>query len=201
MRKFTLLIASLFITIGAMAQIAKISDLDNSRAYLLKNANGMGYAIWKSGNNLTLCGADSNYTEALDNTVASNNWQIVSYEGNYFLYNLGAQKFAVTQGGPTYLTETPTAISIQAVNKGFAFNSDGHSQHFMCASHQSHHNYAPIQFWTASDNGSSWQIIDNTENVTVELNAAAIVQEYFEKYAVIEEARNAKNSASDTMVA
>ena len=175
---------SLFLMVGAAwAQVANLSELDNSKAYFLKNANDMGYAIWKSGNNLTLCGATSTFTDALDETAAGSNWQIIKYEEKYFLYNVGAQKFAVTQGGPTYLTETPTPISIETVTKGFAFNSDGHSQHYMCASHQGHHASAPIQYWTSSDKGSAWQIIENEEiaSFSAQLNGATKVQEYFSK--------------------
>lgn len=178
--------ASLFLMVGAawaQVQVSNLSALDNSKAYFLKNANDMGYAIWKSGNNLTLCGATSNFTDALDATAAGSNWQIIKYEEKYFLYNVGAQKFAVTQGGPTYLTETPTPISIESVNKGFAFNSDGESTHYMCASHQGHHASAPVQFWYSSDNGSAWQIIENNEIASLgdQLNAATKVQEYFSK--------------------
>lgn len=162
-------------TVGAWAQISALTELDNSKAYLLKNANDMGYAIWKDGNNLTLCGATSTYTDALDESAAGSNWQIVNYNEQYYLYNVGAQKFAVTQGGPTYLTETPTPISIESVSKGFAFNSDGNSQHYMCAAH---HLNPPVQFWTSSDNGSAWQIIEST--YTGEgLNALTVVENYF----------------------
>lgn len=178
MKKLLLLFAVMLSAVGAWAQISALTELDNSKAYLLKNANDMGYAIWKSGDNLTLCGATSTYTDALDESAAGSNWQIVNYNEQYYLYNVGAQKFAVTQGGPTYLTETPTPISIESVSKGFAFNSDGHSQHYMCASHQSHHASAPIQFWTSSDNGSAWQIIEST--FTGEgLNALTVVEDYF----------------------
>lgn len=178
MKKLLLLFAVMLSTVGAWAQISALTELNDSKAYLLKNANGMGYAIWKNGNNLTLCGAASKYTDALDESVAGSNWQIVKYNEQYYLYNVGAKKFAVTQGGPTYLTETPTPISIESVSKGFAFNSDGHVQHYMCASHQSHHDYAPIQFWTSSDNGSAWQIIEST--FTGEgLNALTVVENYF----------------------
>lgn len=171
--------ASLFLMVGAAwAQVSNLSELDNSKAYFLKNANDMGYAIWKSGNNLTLCGASSKFTDALDATAAGSNWQIIKYEEQYFLYNVGAQKFAVTQGGPTYLTETPTPISIESVSKGFAFNSDGHNQHYMCAAHQLN---PPVQFWYSSDNGSPWQIIENQEiaSFSTQLNGATKVQEYF----------------------
>ena len=200
MKKFTLFLASLFLTIGAMAQISALSELDNSKAYLLKNANDMGYAIWKSGDNLTLCGASSTYTDALDATDAGSNWQIISYKGEYYLYNIGAKRFAVTCGGATYLTETPTSISIETVTKGFAFNSDGVVNHYMCASHQSHHSSAPIQFWYSSDNGSAWQIIDNSENITEGLDALAKVEEYVAKYEIINTVTPIVESASDTRV-
>lgn len=178
MKKLLLLFAVMLSTVGAWAQISALTELNDSKAYLLKNANDMGYAIWKNGNNLTLCGATSKYTDALDESAAGSNWQIVNYNDQYYLYNVGAQKFAVTQGGPTYLTETPTPISIESVSKCFAFNSDGHAQHYMCASHQSHHDSAPIQFWTSSDKGSAWQIIEST--YTGEgLNALTVVEDYF----------------------
>ena len=177
-----MLIASLFLIVGtAWAQIGALSELDNSKAYHLKNANNMGYAIWKSGDNLTLCGASSTYTDALDASAGGSNWQIIKYQEKYYLYNVGAQKFAVTTGGATYLTEIPTPISIKSVNNGFAFNTTGEWNHYMCASHQSHHSSAPIQFWTDSDNGSAWQIIENTEiaSFSNQLNGATFVDTYY----------------------
>ncbi len=176
MRKFTSIMLMLLCAVTTWAQISALTDLSNDKAYLLKNANDMGYAIWKSGNNLTLCGASSNFTDALDATATNNNWQIVSYENNYYLYNLGAQKFAVTQKGATYLTEVPTPIKIQSVSKGFAFNSTNDGYTYMCAAH---HLTPPVQWWSASDNGSAWQIIDNTENITAELNGLATIEKYF----------------------
>ena len=174
--------ASLFLIVGtAWAQVANLSELDNSKAYFLKNANDMGYAIWKSGNNLTLCGATSTYTEVLEENAGGSNWQIIKYQDQYYLYNVGAQKFAVTQGGPTYLTETPTAIGIKSVSKGFAFNTTGEWNHYMCASHQGHHSSAPVQHWSDTDNGSAWQIIENNDiaSFSTQLNGATKVQEYF----------------------
>ncbi len=176
-----MLLASLFLCVGAWAQISALTELNNSKAYLLKNANDMGYAIWESGDNLTLCGAEStytNYTDNLDATDAGSNWQIISYNDKYYLYNVGAEKFAVTKGGPTYLTTTPTPIAIETVSKGFAFNSTGESTHYMCAAHQSN---PPVQFWYANDNGSAWQIIenDNTASISDLLKGAEVVKEYF----------------------
>ena len=172
----------LLCAVTTWAQISALTELSNDKAYLLKNANDMGYAIWNSGNNLTLCGASSNFTDALDATATNNNWQIVSYENNYYLYNLGAQKFAVTQRGATYLTEVPTPIKIESVSKGFAFNSTDDDYTYMCAAH---HLNPPVQWWSASDNGSAWQIIDNTENITAELNGLATIENYFNSQANI----------------
>ena len=186
-KKFTMLFAALFLVMGtAWAQISALSELDNSKAYLLKNANDMGYAIWKDGDNLTLCGATGSYTkftDALDATAAGSNWQIINYDSKYYLYNVGAQKFAVTQQGATYLTETPTAISVESVDKGFAFNSTGNSHHYMCATHGDGHTY-PLQWWHSSDNGSAWQIIENNDVASISdlLNGATVVEEFFNQY-------------------
>lgn len=181
-KKLTMLFASLFLVLGtAWAQISTLGDLDNSTAYLLKNANDMGYAIWKDGDNLTLCGASSKYTDALDATAGGSNWQIIKYENAYYLYNVGAARFAVTQRGATYLTETPTAINIESVSKGFAFNSSSDDLTYMCASHQGHHASAPVQWWSANDNGSAWQIIESpaTESLQTLLVGADKVEEHF----------------------
>ena len=178
-KKFTMLLASLFLCcVGVMAQISALTELNNSKAYLLKNANNMGYAIWKSGDNLTLCGASSTYTDALDATAAGSNWQIISYNDEYYLYNVGAEKFAVTQKGATYLTENPTSIKIESVTNGFAFNSLNDSYTYMCAAH---HLNPPVQWWSASDNGSAWQIIENTDVASIQdlLKGAEVVENYF----------------------
>ena len=175
MKKLLLLFAVMLSTVGAWAQISDLTELDNSKAYLLKNANNMGYAIWKDGNNLTLCGATSTYTDPLDESAEGSYWQIVNYNEQYYLYNVGAQKFAVTQKGATYLTETPTPIKVKTLTNGFAFNSTDDGYTFMCAAH---HLNPPVQWWSSDDNGSAWQIIES-EFTGDELNALTVVENYF----------------------
>ena len=196
MRKITSLLMLLCVFVGtAWGQVAKLDDLGNDKAYLLKNANDMGYAIWKDGNNLTLCGATSTYTDPLDETHEGSSWQILLYKDYYFLYNIGAKKFAVTTGGATFLTETPTPISIETVTKGFAFNSDGDSQHYMCAAH---HLTPPVQYWTRDDNGSAWQIIESPCEIDAEIYTK--VKEYVDIQSVIVAAQAAVDGASNTLV-
>ena len=199
MRKITSILMLLCVFVGtAWGQVTNLEDLSNYKAYFLKHANDMGYAIWKSGDNLTLCGATSTYTDPLDETHAGSSWQILSYKDCYYLYNIGAKKFAVTTGGPTFLTENPTAISIEPVTNGFAFNSDGDSYHYMCASHQSHHAYAPVQYWTSDDAGSAWQIIESPCEIDAEIYAK--VKEYVDIQLVIDAAQAAVDGASNTLV-
>lgn len=150
--------------------VANLSELSNEKVYSLKNANGLGYVIYSPTNNadkLWLCSATAKntYTDYWVSTDANQSWHILSASGKYFLYNAGAKKFAVTCQGATYLTETPTPINIKAVNGGFAFNSTDNESYYMCAAH---HLNPPVQWWTASDAGSSWVIMENTNVPSVE---------------------------------
>ncbi len=104
MRKFTLLIASLFITIGAMAQISDVSALSNFKCYQIKSKDtnrGVMYA--KPGEDfLSHCAAasTSTYSAYLNKDVAvdinSENQQfaLISYAGKYYLYSVSHKKFA-----------------------------------------------------------------------------------------------------------
>lgn len=148
-------------------------EFDNSKAYLLRNPNGHGYLMYnpaKSEEKVWVTGEAGNShanfeVQAVDKTSANLYWQILNYNGQTYLYNVGAQKF-VTTGGPCKFTDTPSSINMTAlVNlNAYAFNSGTGDYGFMCASeHQEHYVEAPVQFWTANDAGAEWVVEENTE--------------------------------------
>lgn len=169
---------------GELTKISSLSDLNNGTAYVLHNPYGLGRLIYKpaqSATSIWLGDAtkvanegetmySSDYAAAVDVTQPNNNWFIFHVEGQYYLCNAGAQKYAVT-GRPCSLTATPTPINITPVTNGFAFNTTTQDDYFLCASPQLS---TPVNIWTSSDAGSTWQIF---ENPSVEADATKLLEE------------------------
>ena len=137
MRKFTLLIASLFITLGAMAQTAiNSADFDPSKTYRIYNkAEDKGDTGWKAMSYINSKGCLKPYN-ASDETQK---WQIISLGDNgYRIYNVSASKyFAAVQGnqGVLLVDEASAAtyhIDFDADGKRFAFwHSDTNPRNYL----------------------------------------------------------------------
>ena len=148
------------------AKTLNYTVLDLTRPYLLYNAHFTTYAIAKDGtSNMWAAGmtgdaghaiaaGNSDCQTAVNKSDSKTAWMLVNVEGQYYLYNVGADKFVVT-GGPTTLTETVTPINVTPLANGaFAFNSTTGGQNFMCVSPQ--RGGQPICNWTSDDAGSAW---------------------------------------------
>ena len=127
MRKFTLLIASLFITIGAMAQITDASQLSNSKCYHItsKDANRGAFYAKPGEGYLSHCGGT--YGNYLNKDVAKNSsstaqqFAFVEYDGKLYLYSVSEKKFAQKDGNFIKLVKT-TSDFVTVVANGSYFN-------------------------------------------------------------------------------
>ena len=164
--------------ISAKAQIMSLDEVSTDKAYTIYNPHYTSYAVynakessglvWAAG--MTLGAnpdreiADESYKLAPDLAEPSSSWMIVQYEGNWYVYNIGAQKF-LSLGNRDYndvaarLQDQPYAVKfIQASTGGFhIYRFDGETN-FLCLAPQLQY---PITLWTKEDNGSTWEIKEN----------------------------------------
>ena len=127
MRKFTLFIASLFITIGAMAQITDANQLSNSKCYHITSKDGNRGAFYaKPGEGyLSHCGGTyGNYLNkdvTKDATSTAQQFAFVEYDGKLYLYSVSEKKFAQKDGNFIKLVKTTTDF-VTVVANGSYFN-------------------------------------------------------------------------------
>ena len=135
MRKFTLFIASLFLALGAMAQITDASLLSNNKCYHItsKDANRGAFYAKPGEGYLSHCGGTyGNYLNkdvTKDPTSTAQQFAFVEYEGQLYLWSVSEKKFAQKDGNfiklvkttSDFVTVTPNGsyfnININATNK------------------------------------------------------------------------------------
>ncbi len=176
--------------------VTSISELSNDKAYILYNDHFTTYAIynpdysetqlWSAG----MTGDSSHslysntYSQSFDATSPNSAWMIVSKNDEWYLYNIGAEKFLrvghqsfTTALACVFLESTPTPIEITEVDGGFAFRSVTTSdKNYMCAAPQL--SAYPISTWTIDDNGSVWQIMETDQVVATPDEVLALIPSY-----------------------
>ena len=127
MRKFTLFIASLFLALGAMAQITDASQLSNEKCYHItsKDANRGAFYAKPGEGYLSHCGGT--YGNYLNRDVAKNSsstaqqFAFVEYEGQLYLWSVSEKKFAQKDGNFIKLVKT-TSDFVTVTPNGSYFN-------------------------------------------------------------------------------
>lgn len=151
------------------ATVKKLNNVSEHKTYALYNPHFTAYAIYApeqnesavwtanmigdSGHSLV----NPSYGEKCNFADPNTAWMLVEHNGKHYLYNVGAQQF-VKVGRPTSFVAEPAAIQVSEISNGFAFNTTGGTQDYMCAAPQLSE---PIAVWTSSDDGSCWQLIEN----------------------------------------
>ena len=170
--------------------IASIDELENNVAYSIHNVNGEGYLVYSptfSEEYVTVEGvtnesyftaSDASYKNAVDLTSANAAWQIVKYEDNYYLYNIGAKKYVdnVPWSKPYFFTSEVTPIYITDNGDGtFGFRNTLVDTQYLCVALNQN---PPGRWWTANDHGSVMQIetVDIDADDVYETVAAAVEQ-------------------------
>lgn len=179
MKKLFTLLCATSMGLMASAQVSSIEEIRTDRAYTIHNPYYTTYAVYNAEKSTSLVWAagmtasdkniaDESYKAALDASAPSSSWMIVKYNDEWYVYNLGAEKFlAVGYDAETAATasaklqDTPVAVkfSVNAAG-GFHLQSYDGAKNFLCAAPQLAY---PISIWTNSDNGSTWQITENPE--------------------------------------
>ena len=195
MRKFTLLIASLFITIGAMAQteISAVGDLSNQKVYKLESSRGL--MIYNPDNSTVL--ASTSFYSSFDTTTDNAKWAIYLSEttGNYYFFNIGAQKFLGNNSNeagkfPWATVPTNDVKVVSSTKNGypFVFSTDNYGavNHFHPTSN---HNAPGVANWkgnansgglrSLNDDGSAHKVIE-VEDIDTEV--LATIKKYVDFY-------------------
>lgn len=149
--------------------ITSLDEVDNHKVYALYNPHFTAYAIYApeysesavwTANMIGDAGhalVNEAYGEPCNFADPNTSWMLVNHDSKYYLYNVGARKF-VKVGRPTAFSEEAIAIRVEEIGNGFAFNTSGGAQDYMCAAPQL---AEPIAVWTSSDDGSCWQLVEN----------------------------------------
>ena len=127
MRKFTLFIASLFLAVGAMAQITDANQLSNEKCYHItsKDANRGAFYAPEGAEYLTHCGGTyGNYHNkdvAKNSSSTAQQFAFVEYEGKLYLWSVSEKKFAQKDGNFIKLVKTTTDF-VTVTPNGSYFN-------------------------------------------------------------------------------
>ena len=102
------------------------SNLSDMQAYTLMDRNTFGYMVYDAVNDRTVM-TDAHYN--VDESSLNNCWQILKKDGNDYLYNIGARKFAMfNPDGQMVLTERPVAINLENGEDGVIIGNNIQTQ-------------------------------------------------------------------------
>jgi hypothetical protein len=96
------------------------------QTYTMMDRNTFGYIVYDAVNDRTAM-MDAYYD--VDESSLNNCWQILTKDGNDYLYNIGAKKFASFNfDGQMILTECPISISLEDGEDGVIIGNNLHTQ-------------------------------------------------------------------------
>ena len=179
MKKIFMLIMLCATSFVASAQITSMDEVSTNKVYTICNPFYTTYAVYNAEKSTSLVWAagmtssdkniaDQSYTTPLNPADPSSSWMIVQYNGEWYVYNLGAKKFLAVGHTPNQaasasakLQDTPVAIEFTSNgNGGFHLQSHAGNLHYLCAAPQLPY---PISIWSNDDNGATWQIEENPQ--------------------------------------
>ena len=211
MRKFTLILASLFLTIGAMAQVTSLANLSNEKVYTFKsgrsNATTSHYLLYHTDAPNNLSSTYSNQGHSMTYTDDTENFQFAVYkfEDKYYMFNIAAKKFVGNSDGNNDaipLVEMPTndieIRSSQNATYNFVLSTNGTGA-LNCADTEGRHG---VVNWSGgynnlTDTGNIYLI---TEVGDLDAELATIIEERLNTGIVLAEAQSIVDGASNTIV-
>ena len=102
------------------------SNLSDMQAYTLMDRNTFGYMVYDAVNERTAM-MDAYYN--VDENALNNCWQILRKDGNDYLYNIGAKKYAMLNpDGQMMLTDSPVAIHLEDGEDGVMIGNNTQKQ-------------------------------------------------------------------------
>lgn len=161
--------------------ISDLTQLSNEKAYLLYNPIDIVYAVYNPDHAPKIWAANqkgstsfSASVPAIDVTDPGSSWMAIQKDGNFYLYNLGAQMYLTTpdyQGTavPAVFSVNPTELTVENRSSDgyFAFTSvpDNYLSYF-CSASQFSDRF--MTNWSSDDHGCAWVLIENP-NVEADL--------------------------------
>ena len=166
MKRFTLLVASLFLAIGAMAQV-KVTDLNqlsNDKKYFIESERC--FLMYKpSASETALCTSNAKLGTAVEKKMSdeAQQFNIINENGSYYLYSIAAAKYVDKNGN--FVADKTDAMTID--------NVGGNYQWKLCIGGHGLNSQIPNQMdcgivvndWTNTDAGNSYTILDVTDYV------------------------------------
>ena len=160
MKRFTLLFASLFIALGAMAQTAvtELSQLSNDKKYFIESARC--FLMYKpAASDSKLCTSNASGA-AVERKLAveAHQFNIISEGEEYYLYSIGAKKFVSKDG--SFVETKSDALTLENVGGNYPWK--------LCIGGNGLNSQIPGQMtegivvnsWTNADAGNCYQILD-----------------------------------------
>ena len=160
MKRFTLLVASLFMVLGAMAQTAvtDLSELSNDKKYFIESARC--FLMYKPAvSDSKLCTSNAS-GEAVERKMAveAHQFNIISENNQYYLYSIGAGKYVSKDG--SFVETKSDALTLENVGGNYPWK--------LCIGGNGLNSQIPGQLtegivvnsWTNADAGNCYQIID-----------------------------------------
>ena len=179
MRKITLFLMSLFLTVGAMAQygskmvyVTDLSQLSNDKVYTLESErcylmyNTTANATGISSSNSTLLNTSNRPAKNKDDV--NQQFKIENINGSYYLYSVGARKYVTDNGS---FADTPQqALSISTSN------SQSHPWFLKIGNNGLNSQDAGqtsagivVNNWVQQDPGNRYKILDVEESMSLNL--------------------------------
>lgn len=106
--------------------VTNTSNLSDIQAYTIMNRNTFGYMVYDAVND-RMAMTDVYYN--VDENALNNCWQILKKDGNDYLYNIGAGKYAMfNPDGQMILTEHPVTIHMENGKDGVLIGDNTQTQ-------------------------------------------------------------------------
>ena len=168
--------------------ITSLDQLSSDKTYMIYNENYTAYAVYdatKSTSNVWAANISAHGGNALENTPfeldvtsKAQSWLVSYTDGKLYIQNRETGKYLTTGRGNNFRDDA-TALTVVDLGDGkFAFSGSGDQYDYFCASPQLAG--TPIAIWETSDDGASWEFIENPNVSAVDAPAmpAALAGNY-----------------------
>ena len=117
MKRFTLFVMSLFLTLGVMAQVTALADFKADKSYTVSTTTRGSWAVKSTDNGYVFCSAKE---AGEDVTAEQQQFAVLSANdgADYYLYSVAAKQFVKADKTVSSATVAPDAIEINAAGEG-----------------------------------------------------------------------------------
>ncbi len=184
MRKFTLILSLLVAMVTtAMAQITSVEQFSNNKCYTIAVAESSRGTWYYNPNDPTGLYSTGKLGISVDPTDVNQQFAFINYNGNYYLYSVGAKKFVdKTPNGYTTLSEYPGSTVTLDATTGDSWSTSHPVVVSLNGSHigvSNNYEYGVITFYNSTNDGGNCVAINEVEGKTFDPSAAiSAIEEY-----------------------